>query len=214
MSAEHSAAYRGCVSARWLGLQFSLFDGGLRPEHQAKGFLRAAQELPSPMRRTCSSRARTRSRWFSRTPTWGRRPRRRQKSACAAEATVGSSPSVEGSTLSAAAAALVAGGGSSSLYERSRSGQVDGLHVLQNQMPQWDPKLEAYTLPFYQRVVLPSKKNVHVVQPDAPDTIVMLFGKRSKSRDGRLTTFSLDFCRPVSTLAAFGIALTSFFGST
>ena len=29
-----------------------------------------------------------------------------------------------------------------------------------------------------------------------------------------VTTFSLDFCQPLSTLAAFGIALTSFHGST
>ena len=80
-------------------------------------------------------------------------------------------------------------------------------------MPDWDPKLEAYTLPFYQRVSLPSKKNVHIVRPEAPDDIVLLFGKRQKSEDGTVTTFSLDFCRPMSTLTAFATALTSFFGS-
>ena len=214
---EHSAAYRGCVSARWLGLQFSLFDGGLRPEHQAKGFpFVPREELASVTYASnlLKSRPHSLSVVLKDTNVGETSSSAAEEPHARPSATVGSSPSVEGSTLSAAAAALVAGGGSSSLYERSRSGQVDGLHVLQNQMPQWDPKLEAYTLPFYQRVVLPSKKNVHVVQPDAPDTIVMLFGKRSKSRDGRLTTFSLDFCRPVSTLAAFGIALTSFFGST
>lgn len=111
------------------------------------------------------------------------------------------------------AAASIIGGGSGSLLERKMSGKTEGLHILRNQMPDWDPKLEAFTLPFYQRVSLPSKKNVHVVRPEAPDDIVLLFGKRAKSEDGMVTTFSLDFCRPLSTLAAFATALTSFFGS-
>ena len=34
---EHCAEYRGCVSATWMGLQFCIFDGGLRSE-QAKSF--------------------------------------------------------------------------------------------------------------------------------------------------------------------------------
>ena len=85
--------------------------------------------------------------------------------------------------------------------------------MLRNVEPQWNEDAEAYTLPFYQRVTLPSKKNVHITHPDSPDTVVMLFGKRAKSSDGMVTTFSLDFCQPLSTLAAFGIALTSFFGS-
>ena len=73
--------------------------------------------------------------------------------------------------------------------------------------------LEAYTLPFYQRVSLPSKKNVHIVAAHAPDDIVILFGKRAKSYDATVTTFSLDFCRPASCVVAFGVALTSFFGA-
>ena len=36
----------------------------------------------------------------------------------------------------------------------------------------------------------------------------------AKSSDGKVTTFSLDYCRPVSCLAAMGIALTAFFGSS
>ena len=41
----------------------------------------------------------------------------------------------------------------------------------------------------------------------------MLFGKRAKSADGKITTFSCDFCHPVSCLAAMGIALTGFAGT-
>ena len=29
-----------------------------------------------------------------------------------------------------------------------------------------------------------------------------------------VTTFSLDFCRPISALAAFGIAMTGFYGAS
>ena len=105
-------------------------------------------------------------------------------------------------------------GGSESLAERAKSGRTDGLHLLQNIMPDWDESLEAFTLPFYQRVVLPSKKNVHIVDPQHPDDIVLLFGKRAKTADGQTTIFSLDFCRPISCLAAMGIALTSFFGGS
>ena len=48
----------------------------------------------------------------------------------------------------------------------------------------------------------------HIVRPEAPDDILLLFGKHSKA--GNLTTFSLDFCQPLSCLAAFGIVLTTF----
>ena len=115
-------------------------------------------------------------------------------------------------TANSAATTLIHGGGS--LADRAKSANRDGLHTLQNLMPDWDESLEAFTLPFYQRVVLPSKKNVHIVDPSNPDNIVMLFGKRAKSADGKITTFSCDFCRPVSCLSAMGIALTSFFGSS
>ncbi|KAL1510638.1 hypothetical protein AB1Y20_006937 [Prymnesium parvum] len=88
-----------------------------------------------------------------------------------------------------------------------------GVVVLKNLAPEWNEELEAYTLPFFQRVSLPSKKNIHIVNPDAPDDIVLLFGKRQKSITGKVTTFSLDFCRPLSTLAAFAVALSTFAGS-
>ena len=117
---------------------------------------------------------------------------------------------IDTTSMSTAAASFIAGNGS--LLERKMNGKMEGLHVLHNQMPDWDPQLEAFTLPFYQRVSLPSKKNVHIVRPEAPDDIVLLFGKRAKDEDGLITTFSLDFCRPISCIAAFSTALTSFFG--
>ena len=85
---------------------------------------------------------------------------------------------------------------------------MDGVAVLRNSLPVWNDTIGAFTLPFYSRAELPSKKNFHIVRPEAPDDILLLFGKQSKA--GNLTSFSLDFCRPLSALAAFGIALTAF----
>ena len=41
-------------------------------------------------------------------------------------------------------------------------------------------------MPHRHRVTLPSKKNIHIVNPDAPDDIVLLFGKRHKSVSGKV----------------------------
>ena len=104
------------------------------------------------------------------------------------------------------------GGMGAALLERYRAAtgaaQPEGVAVLRNAAPVWDDGVAAFTLPFYSRAQLPSKKNFHIVRPEAPDDILLLFGKHSKA--GSLTSFSLDFCRPLSVLAAFGIALTAF----
>jgi hypothetical protein len=91
-------------------------------------------------------------------------------------------------------------------------GGIEGVAVLRNASPTWNDALEAYTLPFYSRAQLPSKKNFHMVRPAAPDDVLLLFGKKCKA--GSITSFSLDFCRPLSALAAFGIALSAFGDST
>jgi hypothetical protein len=88
------------------------------------------------------------------------------------------------------------------------TGGMEGGAVLRNSLPVWNEGIGAFTLPFYSRAQLPSKKNFHIVRPESPDDILLLFGKHSKA--GNLTSFSLDFCRPLSVLAAFGIALTAF----
>jgi flagellar biosynthesis/type III secretory pathway protein FliH len=275
---EHSACFRGCLSSRWLGLHFSLYDSGLRSEQIAKGFpfpprqelaavayasnllksrphsmtvvvrdteLSSAQggEDPSPIVDGSPAggdeATATRDRFADGT---GGADEAASPAAAPAAAAPAAAPAAAGggggvngegvrkprstsgrlvseltgdidTTSMRTAAASFIGGGSGSLLERKMNGKTEGLSVLHNQMPDWDPKLEAFTLPFYQRVSLPSKKNVHIVNPQAPDDIVLLFGKRAKSEDGMLTTFSLDYCRPVSCLAAFATALTAFFGS-
>ena len=248
---EHAACFRGCLTSRWLGLHFSLYDGGLKAEHVSKGFpfppreelcavayasnvmksrphsmtivlrdtdsgyadeMAAAPGVVSPGSGASGKNDGSGGGGDKGGSAGGGSNVRSPSRSIAHEAVAEIVGDIDTTSMRTAAASIL-GGGSGSLLERKMSGKLEGLHILNNQMPDWDPKLEAYTLPFYQRVSLPSKKNVHIVRPEAPDDIVLLFGKRQKSEDGTVTTFSLDFCRPMSTLTAFATALTSFFGS-
>jgi tubby and related proteins len=75
---------------------------------------------------------------------------------------------------------------------------------LETRKPIWSDDLEAWTMDFHGRVKLASKKNFLLVSENAPDEVIMLFGKVSK------THFSLDFKAPMTVMQAFCIALTSF----
>jgi tubby-related protein 1 len=75
---------------------------------------------------------------------------------------------------------------------------------LQTRKPIWSDDLEAWTMDFHGRVKLASKKNFLLVSENAPNEVLMLFGKVSKSH------FSLDFKAPMTVMQAFCIALTSF----
>ena len=207
---EHSPAFRGCLSARWLGTQFSVYDAGLRPAHIAKGFPFAPREelaavsyatnilknAPHSLHvvlRDCNQPADGGGGGV----VVGESASQADDAACevaeAADAlasgdapgAVGdgcgtsgaggvgraggaagaggvsgssSSSSSSGALALATAAAAATGsralgaalGGTGSLTERSRSGHTEGLHTLRNTKPEWDEKVEAYTLPFYQ----------------------------------------------------------------
>ena len=210
---EHSAAYRGCVTSAWMGLRFSVYDGGLRPE-QAR-----TTAFPFPVREEVASVAYATNLLKSRPHSLTMVVRdmsiedvvEAEAEAVVAAAAQPPPPpttttlppapeTVSAEPMAAAAAALAApsaeaaaaegAGGASGFYSSRRRRLKDslanladttpGVHSCRNVMPEWDEALQAYTLPFYQRVVLPSKKNVHIVQPHAPDDIVLLFGKRAK----------------------------------
>ena len=101
------------------------------------------------------------------------------------------------------------------LVHRYRSGDMAGVQVLRNVAPEWDDEAGAFTLPFYSRVHIPSRRNLQLIDPQAPENVLFLFGKQSKRRGDEfrrptVTTYSLDFCKPVSCLAAFAIALSTF----
>ena len=87
-------------------------------------------------------------------------------------------------------------------------GRDDEWIELRNVSPEWNEAMGSFTLPFYSRAKLASKKNFHVVDPANPDDILLLLGKLKKEDD--VTTFALDFCRPISALVAFGVALSAF----
>jgi tubby-related protein 1 len=76
--------------------------------------------------------------------------------------------------------------------------------VLHNKAPKWSEALNAYCLNFNGRVTEASVKNFQLVATDAPDAVVLQFGKVSE------TTFTCDFCWPLSPLQAFAACLSSF----
>ncbi|KAA0154419.1 hypothetical protein FNF27_00064 [Cafeteria roenbergensis] len=79
---------------------------------------------------------------------------------------------------------------------------------LASRQPDWNEDMEAWTMDFRSRATLASKKNFQLVpsgqRDDAEPDVIFLMGKRGKD------LYSLDFARPLSPAAAFGIALTSF----
>ena len=84
--------------------------------------------------------------------------------------------------------------------DRRRRRRLD--RAARTSRPEWNEAMGSFTLPFYSRAKLASKKNFHVVDPANPDDILLLLGKLKK--EGDVTTFALDFCRAISALVAFG----------
>ena len=52
-----------------------------------------------------------------------------------------------------------------------------GVTVFSNLEPQWNESMGCYTLNFYDRVKLASKKNYQMIRPGDPNTIFFQFGK-------------------------------------
>ena len=73
-----------------------------------------------------------------------------------------------------------------------------------NKPPKWNEQMLAYCLNFNGRVTKASVKNFQLVSSEAPDHIILQFGKVGKD------TFTMDYAWPINTLQAFAICLTSF----
>lgn len=82
--------------------------------------------------------------------------------------------------------------------------QDSSLCMLHNAVPAWNSELRAFTLPFFGRVHLASKKNFQLIDRRRPDVVVMIFGKSKRDM------YALDWCAPLSCVQALGIALSSF----
>ena len=58
-----------------------------------------------------------------------------------------------------------------------------GVSVFANLEPQWNESMGCYTLNFYDRVKLASKKNYQLIRPGDPSTIFFQFGKVPQTRE-------------------------------
>uniref|UniRef100_A0A8R1HZF5 Tubby-like protein n=1 Tax=Caenorhabditis japonica TaxID=281687 RepID=A0A8R1HZF5_CAEJA len=92
------------------------------------------------------------------------------------------------------------------LLERQKNGDLEGLKILNNKSPQWNDETQSYVLNFHGRVTQASVKNFQIIHNDAPEYIVMQFGRVSDDE------FTMDFRYPLSAIQAFGIAMSSFHG--
>mmetsp|Transcript_973 Transcript_973/g.1495 ORF Transcript_973/g.1495 Transcript_973/m.1495 type:complete len:549 (+) Transcript_973:134-1780(+) len=93
---------------------------------------------------------------------------------------------------------------SNGLLRHHRSKAGSDLMTLHNKPPLWSDQLNAYTLNFYGRVKMASKKNFQLISSENSEHILLMFGKVDAD------TFTLDYRHPFSCVQAFSIALTSF----
>lgn len=74
---------------------------------------------------------------------------------------------------------------------------------MENLKPEWNIKMDCYTLNFYGRVKKASAKNFQIIIPGDTDNILLQHGKVSKNE------FNLDFREPFSPLFAFAVSLAA-----
>jgi hypothetical protein len=81
----------------------------------------------------------------------------------------------------------------------------DRVIVLKTRKPIWSDEADAWTMDFNGRVKLASKKNFQLVDiNNDKEKTLMNFGKVTKQH------FSLDYCKPMTLIQCFAVALTSF----
>lgn len=76
----------------------------------------------------------------------------------------------------------------------------DKLVTMYNKLPRWNPQINAYTLEFGGRALVPSVHNFQLVN-EAEDVVLQL-GKVSDEE------FNVDFAFPLSSFQAFSICLS------
>jgi len=76
----------------------------------------------------------------------------------------------------------------------------DNVMIMRNKLPTWNPQINAYTLEFGGRALVPSVHNFQLI--DAEKRVVLQLGKVSES------AFNVDFSFPLSPYQAFGICLS------
>ncbi|KAJ2850805.1 Tubby- protein 2 [Coemansia brasiliensis] len=90
------------------------------------------------------------------------------------------------------------------LLERYKRRETDThLIILENKRPQWSAEIGSFVLDFFNRMLMPSVKNFHLVHPEDVDYTVVQFGKGSPNM------FTLDIRYPLNPIVALGIAISS-----
>jgi len=121
-----------------------------------------------------------------------------------------STPLLERLKSAAVAAAAAAASDAASDHPGHRSAlaaaarDTNGLVLLRNKQPRWNEAMRAFCLNFGGRVLVASVKNFQLVTAEDPDTVVLQFGKVGDE------TFTCDFRWPLTALQAFAICLSSF----
>lgn len=78
--------------------------------------------------------------------------------------------------------------------------QRDSVMIMRNKLPTWNAQINAYTLEFGGRALVPSVHNFQLI--DSEKRVVLQLGKVSES------SFNVDFSFPLSPYQAFGICLS------
>jgi tubby-related protein 1 len=103
--------------------------------------------------------------------------------------------------------------GTNTILEQYNNDETDNLLILHQKKPEWNEKVEAYTLSFKGRVTQSSVKNFQLayrghqdgteLSPDQ-EILALQFGKIGPDK------FTMDVQWPLSISQAFGICLSSF----
>jgi len=95
------------------------------------------------------------------------------------------------------------------LAERSKRGDMNGLVMLKNREPKWNPVSNMYQLDFHGRATMASCKNIQLHAKDGdPASVNFLMGKVEENK------FNVDFKGPFSCVQAFAFALIVFDNSS
>lgn len=87
---------------------------------------------------------------------------------------------------------------------KERGDISEELVTMINKPPKWNDQMQAYCLNFNGRVTKASVKNFQLASGDALDHVILQFGKVGKD------AFTMDYAWPINALQAFAICLTSF----
>ena len=91
---------------------------------------------------------------------------------------------------------------SSTNKELLTNNKNDNNIILINKLPKWNQQINAYTLEFGGRALIPSVHNFQLIQINKKNNIILQLGKRTNNQ------FNIDYKYPLSPYQAFSICLS------